>query len=138
MTRRLPIGAEPQPGGSAHFRVWAPKRSRVEVLLDSGDAFPLGREESGYHSGTAPVAAGALYRYRLDGQDAFPDPASRFQPNGPHGPSQVIDPDAFQWTDGEWRGLTQRGQVLYELHVGAFTQEGTWDSARGRLQHLAE
>ena len=99
MTRRHPIGAEPQEDGSTHFRVWAPRRERVEVVVGE-QATLLTREPSGHHSGAAPtVGDGALYRYRLDGGESFPDPASRYQPQGPHGPSQVVDPARFQWND---------------------------------------
>jgi maltooligosyltrehalose trehalohydrolase len=137
MTRRFPIGAEPT-GDGTHFRVWAPKRRTVEVVLENGLAAPLEREPSGYFSGLAPAAsAGLLYRFRLDGDDAFPDPASRFQPSGPHGPSQIVDPARFQWTDSAWRGLTLEGQVLYEMHIGTFTREGTWHAARSQLAELA-
>jgi maltooligosyltrehalose trehalohydrolase len=133
--RRLPIGAEVTPEG-VHFRVWAPARKRVEVVLE--DAAELEPEEDGYFSGLVPGAgAGALYRLRLDGGDAFPDPASRFQPQGPHGPSQVVDPSTFEWTDGDWRGVTRDGQVLYEMHVGTFTPEGTWEAAARELPELA-
>ena len=136
--RRLPVGAEPVAGGT-HFRVWAPRRSRVEVLeSESGHATPLAAEADGYFSGLLPgVGAGTRYRYRLDGAEAFPDPASRFQPEGPHGPSEVIDPAAFAWHDGSWGGTTLEGQVLYELHVGAFTTEGTWAAAARELPELA-
>src|SRR3954447_484268 len=97
MTRRYPIGAE-LTGSAAHFRVWAPKRRRVEVVLDSGAATELASEPGGYFAGAVPDARdGVRYRYRLDGGDAFPDPASRFQPDGPHGPSQVVDPSPFRW-----------------------------------------
>src|SRR6476659_1357042 len=135
MTRRFPIGAEQTPDG-AHFRVWAPKRARVEVLLGDS-ATDLQKEPDGYFSGLIPAAANALYRYRLDGADAFPDPASRFQPEGPHGPSQIIDAAAFPWTDHDWRGLKLEGQVIYEMHIGTFTREGTWDAARRELPELA-
>ena len=136
--RRLPIGAEATAEGTA-FRVWAPRRSRVEVLeSESGRATPLAAEQGGYFSGFLPdVGAGTRYRYRLDGGDAFPDPASRFQPEGPHGPSEVIDPAAFRWRDGRWPGIALEGQVLYELHVGAFTSEGTWAAAARELPELA-
>ncbi|HVR98546.1 MAG TPA: malto-oligosyltrehalose trehalohydrolase, partial [Thermoanaerobaculia bacterium] len=85
--RRLPVGAEVVPQG-VHFRAWAPKRRRVEVVFESAHPpIPLEPEEDGYFSGLAEgLEAGALYRFRLDGGDAFPDPASRFQPDGPHGP----------------------------------------------------
>jgi maltooligosyltrehalose trehalohydrolase len=135
--RRFPIGAEPRAEGSAHFRVWAPRRRTVEVLI--GDtASPLSREPDGHHSGlVAGAPPGTLYRYRLDGGDAFPDPASRFQPEGPHGPSQVVDPSRFAWTDTEWKGCTLCGQVIYELHIGTFTQEGTFAAAQRELCELA-
>ncbi len=138
--RRLPVGAEPQPNGGAHFRVWAPDRSQVEVLLDGvRTATPLRPEAAGYFAGpVADVTAGGRYRYRLDQGDAFPDPASRFQPEGPHGPSEIIDPAAFRWTDSGWRGLRLQGQVFYELHVGTFTPEGTWTAASRELPRLAD
>ncbi|MEW6324253.1 MAG: malto-oligosyltrehalose trehalohydrolase [Nitrospirota bacterium] len=134
---KLGLGAEVLEGAT-RFRVWAPKRQRVEVVLD-GDArtVPLSPEENGYFSATAPgVGAGVLYRYRLDGGGSFPDPCSRFQPQGPHGPSLVVDPAAYRWRDEDWRGVTLPGQVLYELHVGAFTREGTFDAAARELAEL--
>ena len=83
--------------------------------------------------------AGTLYRYRLDGGDTpFPDPASRFQPQGPHGPSQVIDPGAFTWTDEAWRGCGLEGQIIYEMHIGTFTPAGTWAAALDKLPILAD
>ncbi len=123
-----------------HFRVWAPRRKRVEVVFEGGWApVELAPEEEGYFSGLAEgIGAGALYRFRLDGGDAFPDPASRFQPEGPHGPSQVIDPSTFEWTDRDWRGVTREGQVLYEMHIGTFTREGTWAAAARELPELAD
>jgi maltooligosyltrehalose trehalohydrolase len=116
--------------------VWAPKRAKVEVVLDN-KTVALTREPTGYFSGLANAQPGALYRYRLDGRDAFPDPASRFQPEGPHGPSQLIDPAHFPWSDDDWRGIALEGQVIYELHIGTFTPEGTWDAARRQLPELA-
>ncbi len=138
--RRLPVGAEVQPEGGAHFRVWAPRRRRVAVVLEGGGAFELEPEEGGYFTGPVAAArAGTLYRFRLGDSDRlYPDPASRFQPDGPHGPSQVIDPAAFRWTDGDWRGPARQGQVIYEMHLGTFTPEGTWESAARQLPELAE
>ncbi|HJT77312.1 MAG TPA: malto-oligosyltrehalose trehalohydrolase [Gemmataceae bacterium] len=140
--RRLPVGAEVWPGGGVHFRVWAPRRRRVEVVLGNGDgapAVPLAAEENGYFSALVPQARpGSLYRFRLDGGDSYPDPVSRYQPEGPHGPSQVIDPRAFAWTDAGWRGASLPGQVVYELHVGTFTPEGTWAAAERQLPELAD
>ena len=141
--RRLPVGAEILPGGGVHFRLWAPACKRVEAVLEEPDrgglrAVPLRAGEDGYFAGTAPEArAGSLYRFRLDGNDALiPDPASRFQPDGLEGPSQVVDPSRFAWTDGDWPGVAIEGQVAYELHVGSFTPEGSWDAAAARLDDL--
>jgi maltooligosyltrehalose trehalohydrolase len=137
--RRLPVGAEVLPGGGVHFRVWAPRRREVEVVVEGGPAVRLDAEGGGYFSGrSAEAGPGTRYRYRLDGEGPFPDPASRFQPEGPHGPSQVIDPTTFRWTDGDWKGVGRDGQVLYELHVGTFTAEGTWEAASRQLPELTE
>jgi maltooligosyltrehalose trehalohydrolase len=141
LARRLPVGAEVLPGGGVHFRVWAPRRTRVEVVFeDDGAAFGLEREEGGYFSALVGRAqAGALYRFRLDGDDyLYPDPASRFQPRGPHGPSRVVDPASFRWTDETWKGASLKGQVVYEMHVGTFTPEGTLAAAAAQLRELAD
>ncbi len=115
---RLALGAESCAEG-VRFRVWAPKRHRVEVLIENGLAVSLSPEAGGYFSGLVPeAAAGTLYRYRLDGEGRFPDPCARFQPEGPHGPSMVVDPAAYKWHDEDWLGITMAGQVIYELHVG--------------------
>jgi maltooligosyltrehalose trehalohydrolase len=95
-------------------------------------------EGNGYWSGfVAGTGAGTLYRYRLD-DGAFPDMASRFQPQGPYGSSQIIDPSIFVWSDAEWRGITREGQVIYEMHIGTFSREGTWEAATAQLSRLAE
>jgi maltooligosyltrehalose trehalohydrolase len=138
-TRRLPVGAEVQPGGGVHFRVWSPGRRRVEAVLEDGGEVALTAERDGYWSGyLAAARAGQRYRYRVDGEGPFPDPASRFQPEGPHGPSEIVDPSAFAWTDGSWQGLQLAGQVMYELHLGTFSPEASWDGARARLRHLRD
>ena len=134
--RRLPIGAEPQIDGT-HFRVWAPRARVVEVEDDRGAATALKPDVPGYFSGDAPLGVGSRYRYRLDHDQVYPDPASRCQPDGPHGPSVVVDPGAFRWTDGGWRGVQRAGQVIYEMHVGTFTREGTWQAAARELPELA-
>jgi len=142
--RRLPVGAEVQASGGVHFRVWAPRRKRVEVMLEqavgarSAAAYELESDSVGYFSGLLLDAApGMLYRYRLDGEKTYPDPASRFQPEGPHGPSQIVDPAAFRWTDRDWCGVHIQGQVIYEMHVGTFTRPGTWEAAACELETLA-
>jgi maltooligosyltrehalose trehalohydrolase len=139
--RRLPIGAELVPaehGRGVHFRVWAPKRQRVDVELD-GQYVELEREEGGYHSGTVERAkVGDRYRFRVDGENAFPDPASRFQPDGPHGASQIVDPSMFRWTDDGWRGVSVERPIMYEMHVGTCTPEGTWAAAARQLPELAD
>lgn len=145
--RRLAQGAEVGADG-VHFRIWAPERRQVTVVLE-GDAaqrfdrprsVALAAEADGYFAALVPgLGAGALYRYRLDDLDLLlPDPASRFQPEGPHGPSQVIDPAAFAWTDHNWPGVGQHGQILYEMHVGTFTPEGTYAAAMRELEGLVE
>jgi maltooligosyltrehalose trehalohydrolase len=137
VARRLPVGAEVLPERGVHFRVWAPLRREVEVVTDAGSV-PLQADDEGYFSGlAADVKPGSTYRYRLDGGDCFPDPASRFQPEGPHGPSVVVDPTRFRWSDRDWKGVELRGQVLYEMHIGTFTSEGTWDSAIAQLPNVA-
>jgi maltooligosyltrehalose trehalohydrolase len=136
----MPVGADVQATGT-YFRVWAPGRSHVELVLGPSDrCLPLVREPDGYFGGfAAGVAAGGRYGFRLAGETRIlADPASRFQPDGPHGRSQVVDPDAFSWTDGAWQGVRLPGQVLYELHVGTFTRAGSWQAARDALPQLKE
>ncbi len=138
--RRLPVGAEPLADGGVHFRVWAPAAREVAVEFDGGTSLSLSREPDGYFSGSdGEAGAGMRYRYRLDGgETALPDPASRFQPDGPHGVSEIIDPTGFAWSDGAWRGVPAERMVIYEMHVGSFTPEGTWAAATARLPELAE
>ncbi len=143
-SRRLPVGAEAQAGGGVHFRVWAPTADRVSVVFgwkdDLTDAIPvqLRGESGGYWSGdVAEARTGMSYRYQLDG-GAWPDPASRFQPLGPHGASQIIDPGAFAWSDHGWGGVQREGQVIYEMHIGTFTRDGSWAAAMEQLPHLAD
>ncbi len=140
--RRLPVGAEVQPDGTTHFRVWAPAPRAVRLLIEEAEGatreVALEAEPGGYYAVlVAGVGAGRRYKYSLDGQ-AFPDPASRSQPDGPFGPSEVVDPARYAWRDGAWKGVSLRGQVLYEMHVGTFTAEGTWRAAMERLRSLAD
>lgn len=138
--RKFPIGAEVITAGSVDFRVWAPRSgtAAVELHPDPGGApksTSLTAEDNGYFSGTLPAHPGMRYRIRLD-DGAYPDPASRFQPEGPHGPSQIVNP-VFDWSDAAWRGRPPRELVIYELHLGTFTSEGTWQAAAAQLPELA-
>jgi maltooligosyltrehalose trehalohydrolase len=147
--RRYPIGAELINEHETHFRVWAPKAKRLDLVLENQNGktrdtkvpptFQPLEKEGDYFSGAATVGAGSLYRFRVDeSENSYPDPASRSQPSGPHGPSCVVDPFQFKWTDDSWRGLNLPGQIVYELHVGTFTQEGTWQAAAKQLPELAK
>jgi maltooligosyltrehalose trehalohydrolase len=140
--RRLPVGAEVQPGGGVHFRVWAPKcrQLAVQMLASGGSSrpLPLAQDDDGYYSGFDSLArAGDRYWILAEGDGRYPDPVSRFQPEGPHGPSQVVDPSTYSWSDALWRGVRLAGQVLYEMHLGTFTPEGTWTAAERELPELA-
>jgi len=131
----MPIGAEPIDRGM-RVRVWAPTHPRVTLVLEDREV-PLNADGE-YHTGFAPdVAVGARYRFRV-GDQLLPDPASRFQPEGPLGPSVLVDPAAFRWTDGAWRGIPAARHVLYELHVGTFTPAGTYAAAAEHLPFLAD
>ena len=137
-SRRRSFGAEVVDRG-AHFRAYAPRRERVDVVLEGErrPALALERGRDGFFSGFVDgVRAGARYWLRLDGRELCADPASRSQPEGPTGASELVDPSRFRWTDAGWSGLELRGQVLYELHVGTFTREGTFAAAARELREL--
>jgi len=141
--RRHPIGAEVIGKDETHFRVWAPKAREIDVVLEDGTSsepifYPLTPEAGGYFSGAVNVGAGSRYRFRVNrGENFYPDPASRFQPQGPHGPSCIVDPRQFRWADTNWPGVTLKGQIIYEMHIGTFTKEGTWCAAVEQLPELA-
>jgi maltooligosyltrehalose trehalohydrolase len=135
------IGAIPLADGSWHFSVWAPTRESVwlHVLGDNEQVVRMEKAECGYHRAALKnVAAGDRYLYRLDQAHERPDPASRFQPDGVHGPSQLVDPRTFQWSDSNWIGRPLETSIFYELHVGTFTREGTFDAVMGRLPELVD
>jgi maltooligosyltrehalose trehalohydrolase len=142
--RRLPIGAEVLGDGEVHFRVWAPRSREVEVVIDGQASdqavIRLAAEPNGYFFiRTARAKAGDLYRYRLNRSERLmPDPASRFQPEGPLGPSMIIDPAGFLWHDTDWEGVKIERQVIYEMHIGTFTAEGTWKAAGQQLKALKD
>jgi maltooligosyltrehalose trehalohydrolase len=138
----LERGAIPLADGSTRFSVWAPNASTVEVAITRDGKLRtvrLRRASDGVHSGTVPdVPAGTDYSYRLDGGPDRPDPVSRWRPFGVHGPTRVVDPAAFRWTDDGWPGLEMADLVIYELHVGTFTRAGTFDGAVERLSSLRD
>jgi malto-oligosyltrehalose trehalohydrolase len=142
----MPFGAQLIREGCAdapagvRFRLWAPGCEHVELLLEGADRrLPLQPEAEGWHTLTvAQAQAGSRYRYALPNGALVPDPASRSQPADVHGPSEVIDPCAYRWADRDWHGRPWHEAILYELHVGTFTEAGTFRAAIERLAHLVE
>jgi malto-oligosyltrehalose trehalohydrolase len=131
------FGAEVQADRSVRFSIWAPEQVSVSVVIDDAAPLPLRAAAEGWHELTSAAGGpGTRYRFLLADGSAVPDPASRFQPDDVHGPSEVIDPMAYQWSDGPWVGRPWIEAVVYELHVGAFTPEGTFRAAIGKLEHL--
>ncbi len=142
MKRRhdMPFGAEFR-GGRTRFRLWAPGARTIELCLDWGDGEQLLRMErgdGGWFERTHAANAGASYRYRVDGELRVPDPASRCNPSDIHGPSAVVDPEAYDWHDGDWRGRPWEEAAIYELHVGAFSQQGRYEGVLQKFDYLAE
>ncbi len=133
----MDMGATPTPAG-VRFKVWAPKPQRVEIeLADTRELVLMDRDADDMWSAVVPQARpGTRYWYRLDGRVARPDPYSRSQPEGPHGPSEVVDPNAFRWRDENWRGQGIQGLVIYQLHIGTATPDGTFDSLIDQLPRL--
>ena len=134
------LGATSLKDGQVRFRVWAPRCQTVEIeIVSPGVArIPLDPAEGGYFTGITKGGAGLRYFFVLDRERHRPDPASGALPEGVHGPSEVADTAAFSWTDSGWRGLPLQEMVIYELHVGTFTPEGTFDAVIPRLPALRE
>lgn len=135
------LGASVVAPGRVAFRAWAPNVSKIQVkvLPDAGGTrvYEMERDGKGYHSVAAePVFPGDRYWYILDGKQERPDPLSRFQPEGVHGPSQVVNPEAFAWTDQSWKGIAHADLILYEAHLGTFTPQGTFQAAVEKLPYL--
>ncbi len=128
-------GASPR-AGETEFRVWAPHQAHMSVRIVGRGDFPMRREDAGFHSVSLPAAAGERYFYLFDDGRAVPDPVSRLLPEGVHGPTEIVDPGAFAWTDRKWLGLDLREYIIYELHTGAFTPEGTFDGIIAKLDYL--
>ena len=144
MKRRhpMPFGAEMRADGATRFRLWAPAARRVDLQLATATArsdLPMAAQEGGwYETVVADAPAGSRYAFRIDGGIVVPDPASRCNPDDVDAPSMVVDPEAFEWQDGDWRGRRWDEAVTYELHVGTFTPEGTFAGVASRLPHLAD
>jgi len=138
----MPFGAEVLSNGSVRFRLWAPNATRVDLCLESAKhrgRFPMFPLENGWFERiTAEAGAGSHYRFQVDEKIEVPDPASRFQPHDVNRPSEVIDPSSFSWTDQNWRGRPWQEAVIYELHVGTFTSQGTFQAVKQRLDYLRE
>lgn len=137
----LDIGATPTTGDAVKFRVWAPYAKSVAVQLVDQDRVmvPMQRDERGYFETVVTgVVPRSRYRYVLDGGKERPDPASRFQSDGVHGPSVVVDPTSFRWTDVGWKGKALDEYIIYELHVGTFTREGTFEAIIPHLSYLRD
>jgi maltooligosyltrehalose trehalohydrolase len=118
------------------FALWAPSASRVDVIVDGAPFDMTPHADGWWRRVLAEAGAGTFYAFAVDGGPARPDPRSAFQPEGIDGPSAVVDHTAFAWTDGAWRGVSLRGAVLYELHIGTFTPAGTFEAAIDHLDHL--
>ncbi len=137
------LGAWTTPDGT-RFRVWSPIARSIDLIVESSPKTPqsvrtLQPSGDGYFTGVFPdIQIGSHYRFRIDGLNAYPDPASRFQPDGVHGFSQVVDPSRFLWTDAGWPGLKMEDLILYELHVGTFTAAGTFNGVREKLKALQD
>jgi maltooligosyltrehalose trehalohydrolase len=146
LRRRYPVGAELIKGEGVSFRVWAPEKKTIELaIFKPGQNVPEKEihtlEKSGdyFEVMISSMGEGTLYKFRINGvDDYYPDPVSRYQPLGPHGPSEVINPDSFTWHDENWRGISPEDMIIYEMHFGTFTKEGTFRSAEEKLSYLAD
>src|SRR5258707_10381043 len=119
------------------FRVWPPSAQRIRLrLLGRNRDLPMDREADGYFAQHAAANSGDKYFYIVDDNKPVPDPVSRLLPEGVHGPTEIVDPNRFSWTDEAWRGLPLKDYVIYELHIGTFTPQGTLDAAIEKLPYL--
>ena len=139
----MPFGAEVQSDGAVRFRLWAPQAQSVHLCLQSPggreNRLLMGQEKGGwYHLRTSEARPGSLYFFQIDEDLRVPDPASRWQPADVHGPSEVVSPLDFDWQDYDWQGLPWEETILYELHVGTFTCEGTFAAACARLDYIID
>ncbi len=135
---QLSYGANPMEGGGVHFRVWAPDVSVLSIQLSDRAVVPMTRSGEDFDAVIPDARPGDTYAYVFEDGRMRPDPVSRSQPRGVHGPSQVINPDGFAWSDHEWKGIPLSDYILYELHIGTFTEQGTFDGAIEKLGHLKD
>ena len=133
----MPFGAEVLGGGGVRFRLWAPGALRVELVFEN-QSLRMAEQGEGWYETTAKARPGTLYKYRIDGRHEVPDPASRFQPRDAEGPSEVVDPHAFEWQDEGWQGRPWQEAVIYELHVGTFTSQGSYAAVIPKLPYLKD
>jgi malto-oligosyltrehalose trehalohydrolase len=135
----MPFGAQLTSDGRVRFRLWAPGAKRVDLVLVDGPVLAMQPLEEGWFGlDTGDARTGSRYRFRIDGKLEVPDPASRYNPQDVHGPSVVVDPHAFKWQDADWRGRSWQEAVIYELHVGTFSREGTFAGVEHKLDHLEQ
>src|SRR5262249_22970623 len=141
-SHRMPFGAAVQPDGKVQFRVWAPGAKEITLCLEGErpSSLPLMNfmQDEWFEIATDQARTGSKYLFQINGGIKVPDPASRFQPGDVHGPSEVVNPATFDWTDSEWHGRRWEEAVIYELHVGTFTSEGTFHALEQKLSYLRE
>ena len=145
LEHEMPFGAASRDDGTVRFRLWAPTAAFVSLRLNDS-SHPSGRQRhlqmprdaKGWYEIVTDAAPGMQYRFAIDGKQSVPDPASRFQPAGVHGPSEVINPRSYEWRDDNWRGRPWHEAVIYELHVGTFSPQGTYAGAEKKLDYLAD
>jgi len=130
-------GAFPEDDGT-RFRIWAPRAESLQLLRTGASPVCLTADASGVYEAVVKAPPGTRYAYRIDGSEPMPDPASRSQPDGVHGRSEVVDPTAYEWDDDAWTGVDRSDLVVYELHVGTFTEAGTFEGVRRHVSDLAE
>ncbi len=136
------FGPRPEENGT-QFRMWAPQVQSLEVVLYIRDGtkkfYPMDREgDAIFTCFLEGVGEGARYKFRLNGEHEFPDPASPFQPEGVHGPSEVMNPASYSWSDDKWQGIALDKVILYELHIGTFTPEGTFAAVIEKLPEIVD
>ena len=134
----MPFGAEYRDDGTVRFRLWAPNAKSVSLRIVGSHDLLMSREPAGWFEVIAETSSGTQYQFVIEGKQAVSDPASRFQPAGVHGPSEVVNPRSYEWHDANWHGRSWHEAVIYEMHVGIFSPEGTYAAAEEKLEYLAD